>query len=133
MYLELLNKEEQKDFLELARYSIKLKDEQKEEEEAVLLSYKYECQLVDYKSYRQDKIDEIISNLASSSIKVKKIILIELLGIFYADGELCEKESNFLSNLSEKFQIEKYELNRIKRWVEAMNDIVSEGYQLISK
>ena len=133
MYLELLSKSEQEDFLELAKYSMRINGQEKKEEENIFLSYKYECQLVDYKITKQDKIVTIILNFNNFIKKIKKIVLIELLGIFHADGEVCENETNFLLNLSNSFNIEVYELNRIKRWVEAMNDIVQEGYELISK
>lgn len=133
MYLDLLNKEEQQDFLELARYSMGRNGRHKQEEEEVLLGYKYECQLVEYKEYRQEDIDKIIKNLSASTKKVKKIILIELFGILLADGEVCEQESEFIDMLSNEFQIKEYEVGRIQRWVEAMNDIVQEGYELIAR
>ena len=133
MYLNLLNKDEQQNFLELARYSMGVNGEHKKEEEEVLLGYKFECQLVEYKANRQDEIENIITILGASTKKVRKIILIEILGIFQADGEICNKETEFLNKLSQEFNIEEYEVKRIKRWVEAMNDIVQEGYELISK
>ena len=133
MYLDLLNKKEQKFFLELARYSMGLNGEQKAEEEEILLSYKYECQLVNYSAHKQDDIQKIINHLKGSFKKVKKIILIELFGIMFADNEYCAKEEEFMNNLAEQFDIKGYELSRIQRWVEAMNDIAQEGYELISK
>ncbi|MGE4444903.1 MAG: hypothetical protein AB7E37_08050 [Candidatus Altimarinota bacterium] len=133
MYLDLLNDDEQKFFLEVARYSMGLNGEYKAEEEQILAGYKYECQLVGYTAHRQNEIEKIIISLKSSTKKVKKIILIELLGIFLADGEMCDHESQFLKKLSEEFNIDNYELKRIQRWVYAMNDIVAEGYELISK
>ena len=133
MYLNLLNKDEQQNFLELARYSMGVNGEHKKEEEEVLLGYKFECQLVEYKANRQDEIEKIITILGASTKKVRKIILIEILGIFQADGEISNKETEFLNKLSREFNIEEYEVKRIKRWVEAMNDIVQEGYELISK
>lgn len=133
MYLELLHKDEQKSFLELARYSMGLNGEYKAEEEEMLLSYKHECQLVEYMANRQDEIEQIISSLKASTIQVKKIILVELLGIMLADGEVCDNESKFLYKLSEELDVSEYEVKRIRRWVEAMNDIVQEGYELVSK
>ncbi|MEA2029619.1 MAG: TerB family tellurite resistance protein [Campylobacterota bacterium] len=133
MYLDLLEKQEQKDFLELARYSMGLNGEHKEEEEEMLLSYKYECQLVEYTAQRQEYIKKIISTLRGSTKKVKKIILVELFGILLADGEVCEEEAKFVDMLSSEFNIKEYEVARIQRWVEAMNDIVQEGYELISR
>lgn len=133
MYLELLSKKEQENFLELAKYSMSINGEEKKEEEAVFLSYKYECKLVDYKLSKQDQIDNIILNFKNSTKEVKRIILIELLAIFYSDGEVCERETIFLLKLIKSFKIEEYELNRLKRWVEAFNDMIKEGYSLISK
>lgn len=100
MYLNLLNKDEQQNFLELARYSMGVNGEHKKEEEEVLLGYKFECQLVEYKANRQDEIENIITILGASTKKVRKIILIEILGIFQADGEICNKETEFLNKLS---------------------------------
>lgn len=131
MYLDLLEKQEQKDFLELARYSMGLNGEYKDEEEAVLKGYKYECQLVNYEAYRQEDIKKIILTLRGSTKKVKKIILVELFGILLADGEVCDNEAKFVDMLSDEFRIKEYEVARIQRWVEAMNDIVQEGYELI--
>ena len=133
MYLDLLEKQEQKDFLELARYSMGLNGEEKEEEEGILLSYKYECQMLDYTAHRQEDIQKVIVSLKGSIKKVKKIILIELFGILLADGKVCDEESQFMYNLAEQFSIKEYEVARIQRWVEAMNDIVQEGYDLISR
>ena len=81
MYLNLLNKDEQQNFLELARYSMGVNGEHKKEEEEVLLGYKFECQLVEYKANRQDEIEKIITILGASTKKVRKIILIEILGL----------------------------------------------------
>jgi len=133
MYLDLLNKQEQQDFLELARYSMGLNGEHKKEEEAVLTGYKYECQLVEYTAYRQDDIQKIIFALRASTKKIKKIILVELFGILLADGEVCDNEAKFVDMLSAEFRIKEYEVARIQRWVEAMNDIFQEGYEIISK
>ena len=112
MYLNLLNKDEQQNFLELARYSMGVNGEHKKEEEEVLLGYKFECQLVEYKANRQDEIEKIITILGASTKKVRKIILIEILGIFQADGEICNKETEFLNKLSREFNIEEYERKR---------------------
>lgn len=133
MYLDLLNKQEQEDFLELARYSMGLDGEHKPEEEAILTSYKFECQNVDYTAYRQDQINKIIVSLKASTKKVKKIVLIELFGILLADGEVCDEEAKFVDTLAEAFRIQEYEVKRMQRWVEAMNDIFQEGFELISR
>ncbi|WP_178863449.1 hypothetical protein [Thiomicrorhabdus cannonii] len=131
MYLSFLNEEEQKDFLELARYSMGLNGEYKDSEEKVLLNYKYECHLEDYLASRQDQIEAIIEAFTKSTDKVKKIVLIELYGVLSADNEVCEKESKFFGELAAKLDVDGFMLKRIIRWVEAMNDLVEEGLNLI--
>jgi len=133
MYLTLLNKKEQENFLELARYSMGLNGEYKDEEEDMLKNYKFECHLSDYIAFRQDEIENIIKTLSKSTKQVKKIVLVELFGILLSDGEVCSEEGKFMDELANRFQIEEYEVKRVYRWVEAMSDIVEEGYELISK
>lgn len=133
MFLYLLNKEEQENFLELAFYAIELDNVGKEQETKILESYKYECQLIDYKIKKQDSIENVIDSLKLSIKKTKKIILLEFIGILLADGSISQEEAIFLDKLSLELGIENYEVKKIKRWVEAMNDIVKEGYSIISK
>lgn len=133
MYLYLLNNEEQKNFLELATFAMDLDGNRKEEEETIISEFKNECELLDYIVNKQNEIDKVISTLKASTKKVKKIIILELVGIFASDGNLTEEELNFLDRLSQEYNIKEYEIKRIIRWVEAMNDIVKEGYEIISK
>jgi len=59
--------------------------------------------------------------------------MVELFGILIADGEVSQEEAEFIDTLAEQFRIKEYEVARMQRWVEAMNDIFQEGYELISK
>lgn len=133
MYLYLLNIEEQKNFLELATFAMDLDGVRKDEEETIISEFKSECELFDYVVNKQNEIDKVISTLRSSTKKVKKVIILELVGILSSDGNLTEEELNFLDKLSQEYNIKEYEIKRIIRWVEAMNDIVKEGYEIISK
>ena len=59
--------------------------------------------------------------------------MIELFGIMLSDDEFCANEANFVDKLTEKFEMKAYMVKRIKRWVEGFNDMVQEGYELISR
>jgi len=133
MYLNLLEKQEQKDFLELAYYAMGTKGVCNIEEMELITNYKYECHLSDYQASKQDNIKAVINSLTGATKKSKKIILIELFGILLADKVICEKEEEFLNMLSNELRIKEFEVARMKRWVEAMNDIFQEGYELISR
>lgn len=133
MYLSELNIGEKKNFLEITKYAMGLNGEYKEEELEVFVSFAYECGLSSYNLQKQDSIESVIKVLAKSETKMKRIVLIELFGVLLADGEVCEKEERFMAKLANAFNIESYEYKRYQRWVEAMNDIVREGYNLINK
>lgn len=133
MYLSELNIGEKKNFLELARYSMRLNGQLKSEEREIYQSFVQECGLLEYQLEKQDNISSVVKVLSKSSEKHKRIILVELFGILLADGEVCANEQGFMDKLAKYFVIESYEMKKIQRWVEAMNDLVTEGYALIDK
>jgi hypothetical protein len=133
MYLSELSIGEKKNFLELAHYAMGLNGQFKEEEKEIYKSFVYECDLTSYSLDKQEKIDTVIKVLAKSESKNKRIVLIELFGILLADGEVCSDEADYMDKVALTFDIQDYELKKIQRWVEAMNDLVKEGYNLLNK
>jgi len=133
MYLSELSIGEKKNFLELAHYAMGLNGEFKEEEKEIFQSFVYECELPNYSLEKQEKIDSVIKVLAKSESRNKRILLIELFGILLADGEVCDEEAQYMNKIGLAFDIEDYEIRKIQRWVEAMTDLVKEGYTILNK
>lgn len=133
MYLSELNIGQKKNFLELAKYAMNLDSVQKDQEMQVYSSFVQECGLQDYQVSKQESIKSVIKVLSQAELKVKRIVMIELFGILLADKDFCDEEVAFVNMLATEFNIDTYECNRLQRWVEAMNDLVSEGYALIFK
>ncbi|WP_427982296.1 TerB family tellurite resistance protein [Agarivorans sp.] len=133
MYLSELNAGEKKNFLELAKYAMGLNGEQKAEEQEVFMSFVNECGLNEYRLSKQDNIESVIKVLAKSKAKHQRIVLLELFGILLADDEICSNEQSFLEQLATAFALDNYQVQRIKRWVLAMNDLVAEGHAMINK
>ncbi|TYL46653.1 hypothetical protein [Marinomonas sp. IMCC 4694] len=133
MYLSELNIGEKKNFLELAKYAMSLNGEHKEEELEIYNSFVHECELASYQTSKQSSVEGVIKVLSKSQEKAKRIVLVELFGILLADNEVCEEEQVFIETLASSFEIDIYEIKRFQRWVEAMNDLVDEGYSLIFK
>lgn len=131
MYLSELNSNDRKDFLELAFYAMGVNGEHKENEQSVYQAFVHECEFEQYDPQHQSEVTKVITKLSKKSNKIKRIVVIELLGILLADGEICEAENEFLSLLATKFDMETYEIKKIKRWVENMNDLVAEGYRML--
>jgi hypothetical protein len=133
MFLSDLNANEQELFLELAYYVMGLNQEHKNAEIDVFDSYTHECHKPGYEPSRQSQIDFVIKELSKTKLSNKRIIMIELFGIMLSDDEFCANEANFVDKLTEKFEMKAYMVKRIKRWVEGFNDMVQEGYELISR
>lgn len=133
MYLHLLKEEEQKDFLELAYHLMGVDGAYQDEEASVFESYKHECSLQEYIISKQTDLESLIANLQNTSSKTKKIILIELFGILLADGEVHENEKTFINHLASEFEVSSEELEKINKWVLAMDHIVKLGYTIINK
>jgi len=131
MYLSELNITEKNNFLELAHYAMGVNGAHKESEKEIFEAYSQECGIGDYKLLHQDKINEVIEQLAQSEEQTKKIIILEIFGVLLADGEYCEVEKSFMENLAESLDVDNFLLKKIKRWVQAMNDLVGEGYSMI--
>ncbi|RTR39751.1 hypothetical protein EKG38_08110 [Shewanella canadensis] len=133
MYLSELSVAERKNFLELAYFAMGLNGSYKDQEKAIFESFTHECGMPSYQLKKQDEIDYVIKLLTRSEVKNRRIVLVELFGIVLADNEFCTVETEFMLKLAAAFGIEEFELKRLQRWVEAMNDLVHEGFGLIMK
>jgi len=132
MYLNILSNKEKEDFLELAYYAMSLDGKFKEVEKKMYINFQSECQMSSYKVNKQSDISKIYVSLQKSPKKIKKIVLIELLGILLSDKEYSKEEEDFINLLGKQFDVQEYQLARMQRWVEAFNDLISEGFLIIS-
>ncbi|WP_160064997.1 hypothetical protein [Psychromonas sp. L1A2] len=132
MYLNVLTKNERKDFLNLAKHSMSLNGQIKEEEEEIYHSFVHECELHGYQAKVEDEhIRKSISAFSTAERTTKHAVLIELFGILLADEEICEAERKFMDKLTIAFDFAEYEVKKIERWVLSMNDLVREGYRMV--
>lgn len=132
MYLIQLNESNKKKFLTLAKHVMGLNGEFKQEELAVFSSFQHECDLPKFTPATDtESVDKALLNLSTQSENVRKIVLVELLGIMLADTEICEAERLFIEKMALSFDFELYQVKRMERWVISMNELVEEGYRII--
>lgn len=132
MFLGQLLEVSKKNFLILAKHSMGLNGEFKDEELEIYRSFQHECDLPDYDPEVNEKgLAEAITSLSGRDMTIRKVVMIELLGIMMADGIICDSEQEFISQLSASFDLEGYQVKRMERWVSGMNDIVEEGYRIV--
>lgn len=131
MFLYLLNEKEGKAFLELATQAMKVDSRIDLSEQAELESLEMELDLVGYKTRGISK-DAAISILKDCSIQVKRCIVIEICGMFYADKILGEKERSWLYDLTRKFSLDDKETERLSRWSKDLSDFIEVGLMYIN-
>ncbi|MFT6449255.1 MAG: hypothetical protein ACJAW8_001616 [Oleispira sp.] len=134
MFLSQLLEVSKKNFLILAKHSMGLNGEFKDEELEIYTSFQHECELPDYDpEVNAEGLAEAITSLSGRDMTIRKVVMIELLGIMLADGVICESEQEFVNQLSVSFDLEGYQIKRMERWVSGMNDIVEEGYRIVGE
>ena len=130
MYLDILTDEEKRLFLDLAWMAVECDGEVADKEREVVASYQGECQLNDY--VRSGKTqEEILGVLAMSERSHKKIILLELMGIWGADGEWRDPEITMMDRVANALGIPDSRVNRLRRWSREFRQILVDGYQLV--
>lgn len=132
MFLNLLNKTEGKNFLELSHEAMHINGIIKESEEAVFNTFKMETGLMDYE-LQGKSLDELVTAFQASTKRVKKAIIIEIAGILDADEEVCEGEKEWIIKLGEDLGFRDTEIRKMVRWTQDFNDLLQEGYDYINK
>lgn len=104
MFLEELNKNESLAFISLVEELAKVDKVFAKEEKKIIKEYKEELNISD-EELKEMSMDEIVSELEGSSKRIKLIIYFELVGLSLADGKYDERESDFLDEIAEKFNV----------------------------
>lgn len=132
MFLNLLNKKEKENFIELAYHAmLSCGGTINESELNMFKAFKLETELTNYE-LKNIPADELIKSFNSSTKKIKKAIIIELLAVLLADKEFNKNEENFINNTAKAWNIRETEVRRMTRWVEDFNDLLDEGFKYIT-
>lgn len=129
MYLEMLTEKERKIFLDLAYQAMECDGEIAKEEMETIKSYEVECQLQGYKrTQRTEK--ECIKLLKQSEMSHRRIVLLELTGIWSADNEWKDAELAMMDRLAAGLGIPVAVASRIRRWSREFREIIADGFKL---
>lgn len=125
MFIDFLNKDEQFMFLSLANELVKVDGELSDSEIKKIenISNKISNGLTSSSSKNLDlsKID---------NIETKRIIIIELIGICFIDGNYCDKEKKYITQLSKQLNIVN-ELPILESWVVNQVELTKKGIEII--
>lgn len=132
MFLNLLNKKEKENFIELAYHAmLSCGGTINESEINMFNAFKVETELTNYE-LKNIGVDELIRGFNNSTKKIKKAIIVELLAVLLVDKEFNKNEENFIYKIAKEWNIRAVEVKRMTRWVEDFNDLLEEGFKYIT-
>mgnify|MGYP000068336446 FL=1 len=132
MFLNMLNKKEGKNFLELAEIAMEVDGVVQESEKAIFNTYRMELELQEYAIQRKE-YKELVTAFQASTKKVKRAIIIELAGVLDADEIIGEEEEKWINALGVDLGFRTAEIKKMVRWTQDFNDLLAEGYEYITK
>ncbi|MBS5371419.1 hypothetical protein DW944_01590 [Eubacterium ventriosum] len=124
MFLNYLKDESKENFLKLSMAAANANRIIEEEEKQMVLAYCKELGVKEIIPSEKIDIDKVLSELKEKTNKEeKKVIVFEILGLMYSDGEYDEVERNFIDNLINEFEITNEELNRIEELLNQYSEL----------
>ena len=130
MFLEMLTEKERKVFMDLAYLAMECDGEVAEEELETLRSYEVECRLPGYKR-TQRTLAENLKLLKQSEMSHRRIVLVELIGIWTADNTWKNEELAMMDQVVAGLGIRADNASRIKRWAREFREIIADGFRLL--
>lgn len=102
MFLNQLTPIEKDSFLSLSVHAANSNGEFAAEEEEMIEEYCREMGVPFFNAKNVDSIENIIDTFKEAEDSHKKIVLLEILGLLFADGVYDEKEENFVKEYAKK-------------------------------
>lgn len=102
MFLNQLSEKEKESFASLTIHAAKANGVIEQEENIMMQEYCNEMNILYVDIDDATAMDEIVGVFVNSSERVKKIVLLELLGLMYADGTYDNEEKTFVDNFAVK-------------------------------
>ena len=106
MFLNRLDNDEKNLFVSLAAIAANTNGVVTSEEHHMIEEYCREMNIASFDLARTTKYEEIITCYSNSNEQHKKIVILELIGLMYADGEYDEEEKRFVSDFSSRIGID---------------------------
>jgi uncharacterized tellurite resistance protein B-like protein len=129
MFLNVMEVEERKKFLELAFKLAQIDGDYAEEEEEIINSYKAELGITEIEDTLS--IDELISYFSSKNDTVKKVVLFEVYGMILADDKLEKSEEEVFDNIKSQFNISADVVEQIVSVADELQNVYDKLYDVL--
>ena len=105
MFLNQLSYQEKRMFLDLSIHIAKANDVLDAAEKALISQYCNEMELPPIELYETEPLETVIDYFALADLKIRKIVILESLGLAYVDGTYDEKEESLVKKVAEEIGI----------------------------
>lgn len=129
MFLNVMEVEERKKFLELAFKLAQIDGDYAEEEEEIINSYKAELGITEIEDTLS--IDELISYFSSKNDTVKKVVLFEVYGMIRADDKTEKSEEEVFDNIKSQFNISDDVVEQIVSVADELQNVYDKLYDVL--
>ena len=123
MFLNQLSYQEKKMFLDLTVHVAKANDVLASEEKAMISTYCTEMQLPPIELYETEPLETVTSYFALADDHIKKIVLLEVFGLVYVDGNFDDDETVLVKKFAEEIGISKETYDNLHKAIKDYYDV----------
>lgn len=127
MFLGQLSEKEKNAFISLSIHASNSNGIFANEEKVMIQEYCKEMGIPFFNAENAIPMDEVVAVFAESELQIKKIVLLETLGLLYSDGEFDDTEKGFINEYAKKIGLTDEDVEKqtvaIKEYLEALKKV----------
>lgn len=129
MFLNSLDDESKRNFLELA-YKLAVSDNEfSESENDILNSFESEMGVTEIPD--TSTVDDLIDYFSRKDITVQRIVWLELYGMIMADDKITNEEQEIRNKIEKQFTLQKEDFDKISKAADDLKNVYAEIYHAI--
>lgn len=126
MFLNQLNNEQKEAFISLGVHASNANNDFAKKEKEMLQEYCKEMGIVFFDSSNTMTMDKIVEIFKDSDVIVKRIVLLEILGLLLSDGSYDKLENTFIVSFVEKIGLSQNDIDKEKELLYKYLDVYKE-------
>lgn len=127
MFLGQLSEKEKNAFISLSVYASKVNGVFAEDEKEMIQEYCREMGIPFFDAENVIAMDEVVDVFKNAELSIKKIVLLETLGLVYSDGNYDDSEKEFVSDFAKKIELTDADVQKqtvvIKEYLDALKKV----------
>ena len=127
MFLSQLSEKEKNAFISLSVHASNSNGIFVDEEKVMIQEYCKEMGIPFFDANNAISMDEVVDVFKASELQIKKIVLLETLGLVYSDGEFDPGEKSFINDYAKKIGLTDADVEKttvaIKEYLDALKKV----------